>query len=576
MKTPLASLFLPVFLLITIVAQAARDKEPQHAPPDAFLPGQTLPYFGSENPWDQRFFFKQNPPRLGQPQLLLLTQGKIKEAIDLCHQRLETDGSEVESHLILAYAFARQGAIDKAEASLIDALNNGLPPERILVGPRSLIKPLQNTKTYQHLVATSTGLLQGPMLGAVTDRSARFWVRTLKESKVEIRIGIPGAFHRAVSSGSSRSEAVKDFTAVVAVEDLDPNTEYVYKMLVDGRMIPSQPEWRFTTFPNNETEETVRVAFGGCAQYYPPYERMWDAIQVRRPDAFLILGDNVYIDLPQTVGPFHDYTYYQRQSRPEFRRLVAGTPIYAIWDDHDAGIDDVFLGVYTDKPAWKPQFFDLFRRNWNNPFYGQEPERPGVWFNFRVGSAEFFMLDGRYYRENFLEPNPSMLGPEQKQWLFNALGKSTATFKLIVSPVAFSDDAKIDDDVLPSDGEYPFLAKDVWSGFPGERQEIYDYLADNRISGVVLLSADRHRADLRINHRRRGYPLYELMCSWLTNPNPSHSSGTPLWEYFEKPSYALLSFDPGGPDPTLTMEVANIDGDTVLLRDLHLSELSDK
>ena len=570
----LICLLLICSLIRTTTVRAARTKELQHAPPDAFLPGEKLPYYGSENPWDQRFFFKQVPPRLGQPQLLLLTQGKVDEAIELCYQRLETDGGEVESHLVLAYAYAQRGAIDKAEAALVDGLSNGLPPERVLVGPRSLIEPLQNTKTYKQLLVNSSGLLHGPMLGSVTNRSARFWLRTLKESKVEVRVGKHGGFNTVIAGASSTSEAGKDFTAVVEVDGLHPNTEYVYKILIDGRVIPHQPEWRFTTYPNDKSSETVRVAFGGCAQYYPPYERMWDSIQVRRPDAFLLLGDNVYIDLPQNIGPFHDYTYYRRQSRPEFRRLVASTPIYAIWDDHDAGIDDVFLGIYTDKPSWKPQFFELFRRNWNNPSYGQEPERPGVWFNFRIGPAEFFMLDGRYYRENFLEPNPSMLGPEQKVWLLDALGKSTATFKLIVSPVAFSDEAKIDNDILPSDGDYPFLAKDVWSGFQGERQEIYDYLADNRISGVVLLSADRHRADLRINNRPRGYPLYELMCSWLTNPNPSHSSGTPLWEYFEKPTYALLSFDPTGDDPTMTMEVATIDGDTVLLKDLHLSELT--
>ena len=97
------------------------------------------------------------------------------------------------------------------------------------------------------------------------------------------------------------------------------------------------------------------------------------------PQAFLTLGDNVYIDLPEEAGPFHDYSYYCRQSRPEFRRLAASTPIYAIWDDHDAGTDDIFLGPYLDKPAWKPSLFRLFRRNWNNPSYGTEPKSPGVW-----------------------------------------------------------------------------------------------------------------------------------------------------------------------------------------------------
>ena len=99
---------------------------------------------------------------------------------------------------------------------------------------------------------------------------------------------------------------------------------------------------------------------------------MWDTIAGHTPHAFLILGDNVYIDLPEHPGPFHDYTYYQRQSRPEFRRLVSATPVYAVWDDHDAAVDDIWLGPYVDRPAWKQPMVDLFRRNWNNPGYGSE------------------------------------------------------------------------------------------------------------------------------------------------------------------------------------------------------------
>lgn len=576
MKTKISSLFCIALLDSTLPMEAADTQDPQFAPPDAFLPGQPLPYYGSQEPFDHRFFYspKINPHPLGQPQLLLLTQGKIEEAIDLCNQRLEQDGSEVESHLILAYAYAQKGKLGQAEAALADALSNGLPPERVLAGPRSFIEPLQRTDTYKHLIQNSNGLLHGPMLGAVTKQSARFWVRTLKESQIEIQIGSYNAFNAVIARGIGRSEEESDFTAVVEVEGLSPNSEYAYKILIDGQVVPPQPEWRFTTYPANDTQKIVQIAFGGCAKYYPPFERMWDAIQIRRPDAFLLLGDNVYIDLPENIGPFHDYTYYQRQSRPEFRRLVASTPVYAIWDDHDAGIDDIFLGIYTDKPSWKPQFLELFRRNWNNPSYGQEPERPGVWFNFRVGPAEFFMLDGRYYRENYLEPDPSMLGLVQKAWLLDSLKKSSAPFKLIVSPVPFADDSKIDDE--GDSNEPSFMAKDVWFGFQKERREIYDFLADHKISGVVLLSGDRHRADLRINHRQNGYPLYELMCSWLTNPTGAHASGNPVWQYIEKPTYALLSFDPDGADPTLTMEVATLDGETVFSKYLHLSELTDE
>ena len=76
------------------------------------------------------------------------------------------------------------------------------------------------------------------------------------------------------------------------------------------RATPSAPP------PTPGTPGTFTIAFGGCAGYTPANERMWDTIAGHTPHAFLILGDNVYIDLPEQPGPFHDYTYYQRQSAP--------------------------------------------------------------------------------------------------------------------------------------------------------------------------------------------------------------------------------------------------------------------
>ena len=153
-------------------------------------------------------------------------------------------------------------------------------------------------------------------------------------------------------------------------------------------------------------------------------------------------------------------------------------------------------------------------------------------------------------------------------------GQRTAVFKLIVSPVGWADDAKVREETGP-DGEILY-ATDTWAGFKEERGEIFDFLAENDISGVLLLSGDRHRADLRRIKRPNGYPLYDLMCSWLTNPNPASLSGYPLWEYNDGPSLAVLTFDPSGPDPVLSMEVSTIEGVPVLNKDVRLSELRNR
>jgi alkaline phosphatase D len=283
----------------------------------------------------------------------------------------------------------------------------------------------------------------------------------------------------------------------------------------------------------------------------------------------MILGDNVYLDIPDRTGPFHDYTYDQRQARPEFRRLVAGVPVYAIWDDHDAGIDDIFLGPYTNKPRWKVDHLELFQRNWNNPSYGAAPDHPGVWHSFRAGPVECFLLDGRYYRENFLQPRPSMLGPVQKQWLLRALRESTARFKLLVSPVAWADDAKVD---KGPKGE-KLYNRDSWYGYREEREEIFNFITAQKISGVILISSDRHRNDVRLHRRERGYAMIEVTSGWLTNSVGAGRSGDTLFDYTSGPAFGMFSVDEQPADPVGRLEIVNLRGESVFQRDLKLSEL---
>jgi alkaline phosphatase D len=274
----------------------------------------------------------------------------------------------------------------------------------------------------------------------------------------------------------------------------------------------------------------------------------------------LLTGDNVYIDLPREAGPLHDYTMYVRQSRPEFRRLIASTPIYAIWDDHDAGVDDIWLGPYRDKPKWKSSMFKLFHRNWNNPGYG-EAEWPGCWFNFNIGDIELFMLDCRYYRTNPFADARTMLGPVQKKWLLEALKRSKAKFKFVVSSVAWGKGAK------PG-------SRDTWDGFADEREEIFTWIELNRIDGVILLSGDRHRSEAWKIDRPNAYPLYDFLSARLTNVDNADLVPGPLFAYNEKCTFGLLSIDTTASDPTVTFQIINIDGEKVYTLQIAKSELS--
>ena len=524
--------------------------------------------------------------RRGQRQLLEILDGNPTRAVELADARLAEDMFDAESFFIKAVALGQLDRIEQAEEAMLSAIAFGMPAGRFLAGPRELLAPLAGTETFtNHAARPRNAIVHGPMLGAVTDTGARVWIRSFEEARFEVVATANGERHTA----SGATSADRDYTGTAAFDGLSPDTTYSYqvrltapsKPRVPSRssqpsrpsqspqsslprasplasqspppsqplQAPASPSDTLRTAPSPGTPGTFTIAFGGCAGYTPANERMWDTIAGHTPHAFLTLGDNVYIDLPEHPGPFHDYTYYQRQSRPEFRRLVSATPVYAVWDDHDAAVDDIWLGPYVDRPAWKQPMVEHFQRNWNNPAYGSE-SHPGVWFGFSLGDVDFFLLDGRTYRTNPFDDDPTMLGPVQKAWLLDALLASDATFKVIASPVAWADGAK------PG-------SRDTWSGFPEEREEIFRFVEENDITGVVLLSSDRHRSEAWAIERDSGYAFHDLLSGQLTNIHTHPVEPGALFSYNLKDSFGLLTFETAREEPRVTYEIYSIDDELV-------------
>ena len=558
-----------ILLLTPKVGPAQDSKYGQFAPHDAYVDDSELAYYGSENEWSRRQFFKRKADgsykRRGQRQLLAIIDGDPEQGLQWAQQRLEADPDDVESMFNQTVAYCQMGQLELAMSAMKEAVENGLPIERFLAGPRSLLQPLTKLEGFQEFASSRTsGLIHGPMLGCVTDHSARVWLRTMKAGPVVVVVfscdqnGNPT--DEVVCSATATANPLLDYTALIDLTGLDPETEYVYDVLIADQSVFQEERPRLTTFPPSGSAGQLRIAFGGGAGFSPVNERMWDTIASRKPDALFLLGDNVYIDLAEEPRGLHRYTYYRRQSRPEFRRLVASTPVYAIWDDHDCGIDDVWMGPYLDRPAWKPSMLTVFKENWVNPAYGNE-DAPGCWFETSLAGVDFFFLDTRYYRTNPFGKRPTMLGPVQKQWLLEKLKNSKSDFKVIVSSVPWAPESK------PG-------SRDTWDGFREEREDIFSWIESQRIEGVLLLTADRHRSDVRKIDRPNGYPLYDMMSSRLTNMHFHECVPGALFCYNTGCSYGLLTFDLTTPDPAATYDVLDIDGRTVHTLKLSLSQLS--
>lgn len=500
----------------------------------------------------------QQYKRVHQNALDKITAGKSQAAIEDLQKFAAKSPQDAETHYMLAVAHAAAGDLDAAAASLQKAIELGLPPGRFLGGSKTGLEPLKARPEYQELRKRfGNQLAHGPMLGQVSGKGVAIWVRTADEAPVRVTVSRTKDLQNPVATASGQTKAADDFTTVLSVGGLMPNTEYYYGVSVGEGSQPRNTH-SFHTLAEAHQPIKFRLAFGGGAGFVPKHERMWTTIAAKKPDVLLLLGDNVYIDAPQSPEMQH-YTYYRRQSRPEFRALVASVPTYSIWDDHDFGTNDCSGGPEIDKPAWKLPVWKVYRNNWVNPGYGGGEAHPGCYYDFYLGDVHCIMLDGRYYRTRKAQPS-TMLGPVQKKWLMDTVKNSRGKIKVLCSPVPWTFLAK---------GKSP----DTWNGFQEERNEIFRFLADNDVTGVVLMSADRHRSDLWKIDREKGYPLYEFNSSRLTNQHVHGEMKAAEFSYNDKQSFGLVDIDTTVDDPTVTYRIGNIDGEEVFKFELKGSQL---
>jgi len=106
-----------------------------------------------------------------------------------------------------------------------------------------------------------------------------------------------------------------------------------------------------------------------------------------------------------------------------------------------------------------------------------------------------------------------------------------------------------------------------------EREEILSLIDREKIPGVILISADRHRTDIYKLERPDGYDLYEFETSKLTNNHTHGTKKQALFSYNQGNFYGLLRFDLTQPDPTMTFQCITIDGKPVHSFPLKRSQL---
>lgn len=375
-------------------------------------------------------------------------------------------------------------------------------------------------------------VITGPMIGYTEHREVCIWVQTTCAEKVTLRYQRKQSDEKPVDM----IQQVKDAKQCTPVNLkfypalLEPGITYSYEILLDGKKASFPYELSFTTKPLWEWRiDAPEFSFlaGSClyvndSAYDRPGQQYGQGTDILKTMSntpahmMLWLGDNTYtreVDYSSASGL--RYRYQHMRVLPDMQKLLATKMNYAIWDDHDFGYNDGNK-TYPLKGISR----GIFQEYWANQTYGESDE--GIYTTFSQSDAQFFMLDNRFFRdENYLDekrhPNKSQLGEKQLDWFLQSLLKSRATFKFVCMGGQFLNE---------------YTDKESYQFFKNERKKIINFIVDNKISGVIFLSGDRHHTELLRNVSVKdslGYALYELTSSAISSgPNTKAEKDNPM------------------------------------------------
>ena len=326
-----------------------------------------------------------------------------------------------------------------------------------------------------------------------------------------------------------------------------------------------------------------RIAFGSCAKQDRP-QPIWDAIIKANPQLFLMIGDNIYGDTEDMK--LLKAKYEMLGSKPGFARLRKICPIMATWDDHDYGVNDGGR-EYPKRVESQKVFLDFFGEPKDSP----RRKRKGIYDAKIIGPAgkrvQIILLDTRYFRSKLTKGAPkretgegltgpyvpdrsdaaTVLGEAQWKWLEEQLRKP-AEVRIVASSIQ----------LIANDHWW-----EKWGNFPRERLRFFRLLQKTKANGVVVISGDRHKAEISRIPLKGLYPVYDITSSSLNAPSGNRTKLGVRFRnevnryrvglmYFDT-NFGMLTIDWKKADPVLRMQVCDEKGNVVLQHRLRLSRL---
>lgn len=263
-----------------------------------------------------------------------------------------------------------------------------------------------------------------------------------------------------------------------------------------------------------KAQDVSRIAFGSCSDEMAQ-QQLWKEVVLQRPQLWIWLGDNIYADskVNGKLKGTRQELYQRQKANSDYQTLMKTCPVIGVWDDHDYGINDGGKN-FAQKRQSKVDLLEFLDVPAADPVWQHE----GIYRAYTYGEGEqklkIILLDTRYFRDTLslspiadarYTPNPAgdVLGEEQWIWLEHELTNSDAAIHIIASSIQFISE------------EHGY---EKWANFPAARNRFISLLAKTKPLNTIMLSGDRHIAELSaMTIPGWENPLYDFTSSGLTH-----------------------------------------------------------
>ncbi len=384
-------------------------------------------------------------------------------------------------------------------------------------------------------MSNKASIFLGPIVGGLSHESVNLWARATGPCNIYAWLGEKSDLTDAKYVGESDPPVKEDaFIGMVPIRNLKIDTRYYYALTLSKRKPGKSggPYPTFNTFPKPGTQQSFKFAFGSC--FLPMSEtggEIFNAIDAQRQEEdlrfILMLGDQIYADgykynginkLAITTAEYRD-VYAYAWSRPPLRNLLINLPTFMILDDHEVDNDwhwedkdkrwaeiplyekffrwlrrrpkdELFLTIHHVRDAmeayWEhqgihaPTPIDSLHLDPSGRFTIHESDG-SLAYKFSFGAASFFVLDTRTSRiksRSFSQMLTERQWEALEVWLLEDQKKYPVKFLVSSSSVLYD--------------MFGDFTRDRWDGFKPERERLLNFIGENKVNGLYILTGDLH------------------------------------------------------------------------------------